>query len=503
MGSIAKSTSEQDDIYEGDIFHINVVRNPEDFLEETDRERNKLLEEESERIGVVNEVKYHKGVQELVKEVDSWYSWLVVFASFLSCFVVGVLFISFSLLYLEFVEYFEAERGPVGWIGSMYLSVGNFFGIILSVVIQYYGCRVLGIIGSLIWTFGFVSSAFVTNITVLYFTYGLLGGIGFNTVILSSFVIVQQHFVKHRSLAAGLSACGISVGSLSSGPIIGFFIRHYGWRGTLIMMGGLSIHCLIFALFYRPPRMIKPAILTITDAHETESKETTATKHQPPPKKLLPLLKKLVKDMSDLSLFRNERFVSICLATVCFNFGASIFYQHTPSRAVSFGVSKEFSYYITTIVGIVTLLARLMGAAVGNMACTDRVMEYGFAVVLGGVFMLLTGLTDQYYNICIIAAFTGFAAGLTMTIQTTVTSDIVGVSLVHRAQAFINIFMGFGALVGVPLAGIMYDKTKNYNLPFYCGGVFQMFGGVLLLCTHVMMKFKKAKSKHQLKPIVA
>ena len=76
-------------------------------------------------------------------------------------------------------------------------------------------------------------------------------GIGFNTVILSSFVVVQQHFVKHRSLAAGLSAAGISVGSLTSGPIIGFFIRSYGWRGTLLLMAGLALNCVIFSLFYK------------------------------------------------------------------------------------------------------------------------------------------------------------------------------------------------------------------------------------------------------------
>ena len=104
---------------------IKFIKVPDEFAN-GENEKKKLVKEES--TGVVKEVKLQKGVQELVKEVDSCYSWLVVFFSFLSCFVVGVLFISFSLLYLEFAEYFEAERGPVGWIGSMYLAVGNFFG---------------------------------------------------------------------------------------------------------------------------------------------------------------------------------------------------------------------------------------------------------------------------------------------------------------------------------------------------------------------------------------
>ena len=156
--------------------------------------------------------------------------------------------------------------------------------------------------------------------------------------------------------------------------------------------------------------MVKPAILTVKDVHSEELLKQPSKK-QTPPKKLLPLLKKLGKDMTDLSLFRNHKFLSICLSTACFNFGASIFYQHTPSRAVSFGVSKELSYYITTVVGVVTLVARVMGAAIGNMSCTDRVLEYGGSVVVGAVCMGLTGLTYDYISICFIAACTGFSAG--------------------------------------------------------------------------------------------
>ena len=43
--------------------------------------------------------------------------------------------------------------------------------------------------------------------------------------------------------------------------------------------------------------------------------------------------------------------------------------------------------------------------------------------------------------------------GCALTIQTTVLSDIVGVANVARAQAFVLVFTGLGALISVPLAG--------------------------------------------------
>jgi len=44
-------------------------------------------------------------------------------------------------------------------------------------------------------------------------------------------------------------------------------------------------------------------------------------------------------------------------------------------------------------------------------------------------------------------------AGFFLTIQSTVLSDLVGVKNIARAQAFLLLFIGVGALISVPLAG--------------------------------------------------
>jgi len=58
------------------------------------------------------------------------------------------------------------------------------------------------------------------------------------------------------------------------------------------------------------------------------------------------------------------------------------------------------------------------------------------------------------------------AAGCFLTIQSTVLSDLVGVENIARAQAFLLLFIGVGALVGIPLAGycFLYQLGKHqYN----------------------------------------
>ncbi|ESO01407.1 hypothetical protein HELRODRAFT_174965 [Helobdella robusta] len=450
-------------------------------------------------------------IKEVEVEVDGCYGILVAIASFLSCYVVGLVFIAFSILYPELVIYFEAKKGTIGWIGSLYLATGNLCGIMLGVGIQYFGCRVVAIAGAFVWSLGFFLSSFANNVVTLYFSYGIVGGVGFNMVTISSFVIVQKHFKKYRSLAAGLAAAGISLGTITSGPLTGFLIGYYGWRGALTILSGLTLNCCVFGSFYRYPRAIKSKVITIGEEPNnkiktvslktsaptsltitTEKNNSTTPKQQqqqqPQNKQLSLMTKKLCKDLSDLSLFKNKQFTAACIATLLFNLGTSMFYQHTPSRALTYGIAKQPTYLIQSVVGFVTLTARIVGAVVGNCKCTDRILQYGLSILLGGLCLVFTSPATTFLSICVIASCCGFAAGLTMTIQTTVMTDIVGVALIHRAQAFILVFMGLGALISVPLAGSIYDLTKDYNIPFFLFGSFQIFGGLIMVVAHIVIK---------------
>jgi len=61
-------------------------------------------------------------------KLDHGYSWVIVCASFVNCFIVGIMFIGFSILYVEITEFFGSSKGVAGWIGSLYMASGSIFG---------------------------------------------------------------------------------------------------------------------------------------------------------------------------------------------------------------------------------------------------------------------------------------------------------------------------------------------------------------------------------------
>ena len=61
-------------------------------------------------------------------QTDGGWGWLIVVGTFFITFLLGGMNISFSMLYLEFVESFDASRAAVGWIGSLYFFMTNVIG---------------------------------------------------------------------------------------------------------------------------------------------------------------------------------------------------------------------------------------------------------------------------------------------------------------------------------------------------------------------------------------
>lgn len=197
-------------------------------------------------------------------------------------------------------------------------------------------------------------------------------------VTLSSFVIVQQHFTRRRALAAGIASAGISIGSLSSGPIMQLLTKHYGWRGTLLIMSAITLNSCAFGILYRPARACRAATTLVTTVVTDEknsslienggselignngkekvvqggsSSSPQAAVTVASTTTVLEMFLVLFKATFNISIFSNWAFTLVCFGTFFMNIGTTIFYQHTPSRAKSVGIDRSQVYIASFIQG--------------------------------------------------------------------------------------------------------------------------------------------------------
>lgn len=180
---------------------------------------------------------------------DGGWGWVVVFASFMVNLIADGVTFSFGVIYLEFVKYFGEGKSKTAWIGSLFAAIPLLSGPFASYLTDRYGCRKVSIAGGILAALGFVISAFIDSIEMLFFTFGILSGFGLSLCYVAAIVIVAYYFEKKRSFATGLSVCGSGIGTFIFPPFMDFLISEYGWRGTTLILAGLFLNlCVCGAL---------------------------------------------------------------------------------------------------------------------------------------------------------------------------------------------------------------------------------------------------------------
>ncbi|XP_060573753.1 monocarboxylate transporter 12-B-like [Ruditapes philippinarum] len=183
---------------------------------------------------------------------DRGYAWVIVAASFCIQFIQDGVRFSYGLFFVEFLKEFNTGKGQTAWVGSITLSAFNLQGPLSAYIVNRFGYRFSTILGSLITCVGFLLSYLAPNLYFLYFTYGVLQGIGFGMVFLSSFVATGKYFKKRRALAVGISFSGGGIGTLVFLPIARLIIDTFRWRGAMLILAGVALNGCVFGSLLRP-----------------------------------------------------------------------------------------------------------------------------------------------------------------------------------------------------------------------------------------------------------
>lgn len=192
---------------------------------------------------------------DIIKPPDGGWGWFVVFGAFIINVITDGCSYSFGILFTNLIEYFHESRSKTAWIGSVFCAVPLLCGPLASFVTNKIGYRKATILGGVITTTGFVCSCFVNSVESLCITYGAIAGLGISLPYLNSIVVVAEYFESKRALVTGLSECGAGIGTLLFAPILERLISEYGWRGAVLIMGGIAANIIVCGALFRPLRL--------------------------------------------------------------------------------------------------------------------------------------------------------------------------------------------------------------------------------------------------------
>lgn len=133
-------------------------------------------------------------------------------------------------------------------------------------------------------------------------------GLAFN--LNASLTIISKYFLARRPLANGLAMAGSPVFLCFLAPLNQYLLGTYGWRGSLLILGGLMLNCCVAGA------LMRPVCKTLACAPQQNVDRPNKCKT-----KIKGSCMKNTKKFVDLSFFRDRGFVIYLIGNVMFIFG--------------------------------------------------------------------------------------------------------------------------------------------------------------------------------------
>lgn len=212
---------------------------------------------------------------------DGGWGWLVLLGSTMVNVLVPGTVKSFGVLFVVFVEVFEASPATASWIPALCYFLYSSLGPVSSILSVKYSYRTVTLLGGTFAAAGMILSFFAQSVSALYLTYGTLVGAGAGLSFPPTVYIVTEYFVKRRGLANGLCISGSAIGSIILPPLIDRLLDIYGYRGAVLIMGGITLNVWVAALFYDPVSKHMKKVPREQPQDEDEEADETTSLHKP------------------------------------------------------------------------------------------------------------------------------------------------------------------------------------------------------------------------------
>ncbi|KAF6768157.1 hypothetical protein AHF37_06264 [Paragonimus kellicotti] len=167
-------------------------------------------------------------------------------------------------------EFIQANytRTLLAMPGSIQTGFFLCTGAFVSPLIQRFGFRVMGSLGSVMISFGMALSSLQTNMYFFNLLYGVVAGSGFGILMVCAIVSVNYYFERFRGLASGVAMSGAGVGYLAIPFLFNLLVNRFGWRRSILSYAlGIFPLALFSVLTIRP---FVVAMVSDEDVYEGE-----------------------------------------------------------------------------------------------------------------------------------------------------------------------------------------------------------------------------------------
>ncbi|PHH63905.1 hypothetical protein CDD81_5353 [Ophiocordyceps australis] len=392
---------------------------------------------------------------------DGGYGWVVVSAcAVVTWWAVGMCY-SWGVIQDALVLAGVSKASTLAYVGSLSVSLISGLAIINARIMSLVGAQRSALAGIFLLGVAEVLSSFaISSLPGLFFTSGVLLGLGISLCFMVTSAMPAQYFWRRRGLANGVVFAGAGVGGAVTSLALGGLIEHLGTAWAYRILGAVT---LLTGL---------PAAWLV--------------------KERLPIRK---SNLVDWKLFRDLSFVIVFAGGAIATFPLLVppFFLPLYSRSVGLSAST----------GAALVAGFNLSSAVGRVLCGFLCDCIGplntllLTLLVNGLSMLtIWPATRGLALLAVFVIISGAANGGFFATMPTVVGNVFGSQRVSVAMGMIVTGWGAGYLMGAPIAGYLLDAYggESGGLGAYRPAMFYAGSMALGACGFVTLARFRTKS---------
>ena len=386
-----------------------------------------------------------------------FYGWIVAFCCMLLAFSVNAMGNNGLSLYITPIsEDLLISRTN---INTTLLSVGLFsrtiFGLFYGKLSNRFGIKRLMFIGCLLALLAYFIFYKATNMFMIALGSGIYG-ITHSIGTLSAYnTIINNWFNKRKGLVLGLIPVSVGLGGIVISPLVGGWIKNFGWNMSLLLTG---IIIGVIAIPAISLIRISPKEMGLTPYGEEETLPES----------------KIVTNKTDLlglkGAIHTLRFWFLVFVQLFFGLCFGPAFSSVTPTFIALGTSPEYVY------GVLMVLVNV-GVVIGSVTSGLIYDKYGLRTMIlliggilgsGMILMILPSVGNNYIISAITVLCIGYGNAMSLGTLAHYINNVFGFDSVDFSALFGTLFAvhNVGNMIGSPIYGRIFDLTGSYKFSY-------------------------------------
>ena len=406
-----------------------------------------------------------------------YYGWyMVATAMFIAAVTTGARN-GFGVFVLPMSEAFDWNRTTISIAAGMGWLVNGVTQPFLGHLFDKFNSRKVVLISLLVVGLATAGLSLTFHYLFLIFIFSLVLSTAMSGASIGTLMpLLARWFQKRRTTVLGLVAAGTSIGGLILIPFSGYLVELFNWRVSWIALG-VIVTFLALPLGFVFLRN-NPAEMGLLPDGDTRSTTDTADS-APARRRGVFEVDKWHESLRTPPIWNLSIAYTVCGITV-----GIISIHFVPYAQEHIGISATLA---ATIFGVLTGL-NVIGA-IGGGWLADRfgrknvlgtvysVRGIAYLVLVGGLIAVDRGITLPVLgspglpSLWFFAVLAGFSWIASVPVTASLTADVYGLRALATISGISFLCHQVGAFVSIILAGVLYDLTGSYLLPFTLAGL--------------------------------